>query len=162
MTSGACLTFVLYYFDPTCCFNNIVHIFLGLVVCSKSSQYKMYEELYFSLHYNELRYTEVDTGCLHPCSYYEYQIVDKQVHHIEEGFGLYIAYGTLAVTVKREVQKIRINRNKNSDSRFMITHLSQWYLTLEDLLVSSSASPSLAFGTSSNTGLLLVVTSLLA
>ena len=121
----------------------------------------MYEELYFSLTYNELRFTEDDTGCLHPCSYYEYQIVDKQVHQID-GFGLYIAYGTLAVTVKREVQKIRINRNKNSDSRFMITQLSHWYLTLEDLLVSSSASPSLAFGTSSNTGLLLVVTSLLA
>ena len=157
MTSGACLTFVLYYFDPTCCFNNIVHIFLGLVVCSKSSQYQMYEELYFSLTYNELRYTEVDTGCLHPCSYYEYQIVDKQVHQMG-GFGLHIAYGTLAVTVKREVQPpvyiFQLNK-KNYISRSMITHLSRWFLTLEDLSVSSSASPSLAFGTSSNTGLAL-------
>ena len=65
----------------------------------------MYEELYFSLNFNELRYTENKTGCLHPCSYYEYQIADKQVHHIDpDRFGLYIAYGTLAVTVKREVQ----------------------------------------------------------
>ena len=79
-------------------------IFSGFDVCSKMAQFKMYEQLYFSFNFNELRYTEVETGCLHPCSYCEYQIVDKQVHDIEEGFGLYIAYGTLAVTVKREVQ----------------------------------------------------------
>ena len=63
----------------------------------------MYKELYFSLNFNDLRYTEDETGCLHPCSYYEYEIVDKQVHETAEGIGLYIAYGTLAVTVKREV-----------------------------------------------------------
>ena len=125
-------------------------IISGVDVCSKMTQFKMYEELYFSYAYNELRFTEDETGCLHPCSYYEYEIANKQVHHLG-GFGLYISYGTLAVTVKREVQKIIINRNKNSDSRFMITHLSQWYLTLEDLSVFSLASPSLAFGTSSYT-----------
>ena len=46
---------------------------------------------------------------------------------------------------------------KNSDFRFMITHLSQWYLTLEDLSVSSLASPSSGFGISSNTGLLCML-----
>ena len=30
-------------------------------------------------------------------------LAHKQVHQIE-GFGLYVAFGTLAVTVKREVQ----------------------------------------------------------
>ena len=119
-------------------------------------QFKICEELYFNLSYNELSYTEDETGCLHPCSYNEYEIADKQVHQIE-GFGLYVAFGTLAVTVKREVQPsvyiFQLDENFIF-SRFMITHLSQWYLTLEDLLVFSLASPSLAFGIFSNSGLL--------
>ena len=82
-------------------------IISGFGVCSKMEQFKMYEELYFYLNYNELHHTEDETGCLHPCSYNEYQIADKQVHHgVKPGFGLFISYGTLAVTVKREVQKI--------------------------------------------------------
>ena len=101
------------------------------------AQFKMYEQLYFSFNFNELRYTENKTGCLHPCSYYEYEIADKQVHDIEEGsFGLFISYGTLAVTVKREVQPsvyiFQLDENFIF-SRSMITHLSQWFLTLEDL-----------------------------
>ena len=120
----------------------------------------MYEELYFNLSYNELRYTEDETGCLHPCSYNEYQVADKQEHH-GFGFGLHIVYGTLAVTVKREVQQMispeSLTEMDNLISRFMITHLSPWSLTSEDLLVFSSASPSLAFGISSKTGLFPVV-----
>ena len=65
----------------------------------------MYEDLYFSLAYNELRHTEDETGCLHPCSYNEYQVADKQEHHGIVS-GLYIAFGTLTVTVKKEVQKM--------------------------------------------------------
>ena len=103
-----CFVFVLHNLKE-----NLYPIFLehGFGVCSKTDQFKMYEQLYFSFNFNELRYTENKTGCLHPCSYYEYEIADKQVHQID-GFGLYIAYGTLAVTVKREVQKIIINRKK--------------------------------------------------
>ena len=72
-------------------------------------QFKKYEELYFYLNYNELRHTENKTGCLHPCSYNEYQIADKQVHYgVQDGVGLFISYGTLAVTVKREVQQMII------------------------------------------------------
>ena len=155
---------VLHYFKDNLDSIFLECIFSGFGVCSKMDQFKMYEELYFSLNFNELRYTEEETGCLHPCSFSEYQIADKQVHKTKEGSGLYIAYGTLAVTIKREVQPsvnmFQQDMNKIL-SRFMITHLSQWYPTLEDLLVFSLASPSLAFGTSSNTGLLLVVTSLL-
>ena len=66
----------------------------------------MYEEVYFNLSYNELRYTEDLTGCLHPCSYNEYQVADKQEHHGFVSAGLYITYGTLTVTVKKEVQKM--------------------------------------------------------
>ena len=102
---GLCLFFLLHYFkenlDPIFLEHGIIS---GFDVCSKMAQFKMYEQLYFSFNFNELRYTEDETGCLHPCSYSEYEIADKQVHGIEEGFGLYIAYGTLAVTVKREVQ----------------------------------------------------------
>ena len=79
-------------------------IISGFDVCSKMEQFKMYEELYFNLSYNELRYTEDKTGCLHPCSYNEYQVADKQEHHGIVS-GLYIAYGTLTVTVRKEVQK---------------------------------------------------------
>ena len=78
-------------------------IISGFGFCSEMEQFKICEELYFNLSYNELSYTEDETGCLHPCSYNEYEIADKQVHQIE-GFGLYVAFGTLAVTVKREVQ----------------------------------------------------------
>ena len=78
------------------------YIISGFGVCSKMEQFKTYEELYFDLAYNELRHTEDETGCLHPCTYYEYQVADKQVHQVHK-FGLYITYGTAAVTVKREV-----------------------------------------------------------
>ena len=65
----------------------------------------MYEELYLNLSIYDLHDTEDKTGCLHPCSYNEYQIAEKEVHH-GFAFGLYITYGTLAVTVKKEVQKL--------------------------------------------------------
>ena len=80
-------------------------IISGFDVCSKMEQFKMYEQLYFNLSYNELSYTEKETECLHPCTYNDYQVADKQEHHGIVS-GLYIAFGTLAVTVKKEVQKI--------------------------------------------------------
>ena len=67
------------------------------------AQFKKYESLYFKLSKKDQCFIEDTTGCLYPCSYPEYIIGDKKVYNMGT-FGLYISYGSVAVTVKKEVR----------------------------------------------------------
>ena len=65
-------------------------------------QFEKYESLYFNLSKKDQYFIEDTTGCLYPCSYPEYRVGAKKVFNLGS-FGLYISYGSLAVTVKKEV-----------------------------------------------------------
>ena len=66
-------------------------------------QFENYESLYFNLAKKDQCFIEDTTGCLYPCSYPEYIVGAKKVFNFGT-FGLYISYGSLAVTVKKEVR----------------------------------------------------------
>ena len=128
-------------------------------------QFEKYESLYFDLSKKDQSFIEDTTGCLYPCSYPEYRVGDKKVYNMGT-FGLYISYGSVAVTVKKEVRvKYRISPEGGQTNptrchkvilrRFTVTHLSHWSLTLEEPSVSSSASLSMHSGTFSRTVVLL-------
>ena len=65
-------------------------------------QFEKYEDLYFNLAKKDQCFIEDTTGCLYPCSYPEYRVADKKFYNMGT-FGLYISYGSVAVTVKKEV-----------------------------------------------------------
>ena len=50
------------------------------------------------------RFIEDFTGCLFPCTYLEYNVVEEQLLRGNHGLGIY--YGSVAVTVKTEVSKL--------------------------------------------------------
>ena len=74
----------------------------GLDLCSTMDQFEKYEILYFNLSKKDQYFIEDTTGCLYPCSYPEYRVVDEKLYNMGT-FGLYISYGSVAVTVKEEV-----------------------------------------------------------
>ena len=80
-----------------------LYFFPGLEVCSNMDQFEKYERLYFNLSKKDQFFIEDTTGCLYPCSYPEYKVGDKKVFPMG-AFGLYISYGSVAVTVKKEVR----------------------------------------------------------
>ena len=80
----------------------------------------------------------------------------KKVKNSVGMFGLYLSYGSVAVSVKKEVRWIPSIAPFGycyhySIFRYTITLLSPWSLTLGDLSASSSDSPSLDSGISSKT-----------
>ena len=75
----------------------------GQEVCSNMDQFEKYESLYFNLSKKDQYFIEDTTGCLYPCSYPEYRVGDKKVFNMGT-FGLYISYGSVTVTVKKEVR----------------------------------------------------------
>ena len=82
-------------------------------------QFENYESLYFNLSKKDQCFIEDTTGCLYPCSYPEYRIGDKKVYNMGT-FGLYISYGSVAVTVKKEVRVIApLDLNKGSDQKLL-------------------------------------------
>ena len=68
-------------------------------------QFEKYESLYFDLSKKDRYFIENTTGCLHPCSYPEYRIGDKKIYNVG-GFGFWISYGSLAITVEKEVKVV--------------------------------------------------------
>ena len=70
-------------------------------------QFEKYENLYYDLAKKDLCFIEDTTGCLYPCSYPEYRVVDKKLYNMGT-FGLYISYGSVAVTVKKEVIQMKM------------------------------------------------------
>ena len=66
-------------------------------------QFEKYESLYINLAMKDRYSIENTTGCLYPCSYPEYRIGDKRLYNNLGKSGFWIAYGSLAVTVKKEV-----------------------------------------------------------
>ena len=66
-------------------------------------QFEKYENLYFNISKKDQRFIEDTTGCLYPCSYPEYRIVTESIYN-DGMFGFFFSYGSVAVTVKREVR----------------------------------------------------------
>ena len=83
------------------------------------AQFEKYESLYFNLSKKDQCFIEDTTGCLYPCSYPEYIIGAKKVYNMGT-FGLYISYGSVAVTVKKEVRVTApLDLNKGSDQKLL-------------------------------------------
>ena len=129
-------------------------------VCSDMGQFEKYENLYINLAMKDRYSIENTTGCLYPCSYPEYRIGDKGIFNKMGGFGFWISYGSVAVTVKKEVDVVSSEKMEFLENclnfylkllRCTVTISSPWSLMLEELLVSSSVSPSLLSGISSRT-----------
>ena len=74
--------------------------------CSRLQQFEMFEIESMALAKMDRGYLERTTGCLFPCSYTEYIVKGKKPLGGLDGFGLYITYGSLSVTVRKEVMKI--------------------------------------------------------
>ena len=73
--------------------------------CSRLEQFEMFENESMTLAKMDRGYLEQTTGCLFPCSYTEYIVKGKKPLGGLDGFGLYITYGSLSVTVRKEVTK---------------------------------------------------------
>ena len=119
-------------------------------------QFGQYESLYFNLSKKDESFIENSTRCLFPCSYPEYRVADKSLYNTGT-FGLFITFGSVAVTVKEEVtSKSRGLKNPSTLCslilRFTVTLLSRWSPTLGEASVSSSVSLFMQSGTSSRTG----------
>ena len=72
-------------------------------VCSDMGQFEKYENLYINLAMKDRYSIENTTGCLYPCSYPEYKIAERRLYHNMGGSGFWISFGSLAITVKKEV-----------------------------------------------------------
>ena len=66
-------------------------------------QFEKFESLYFYLSKRDRQFVEDTTGCLYPCSYPEFRIVAEKIYNYGR-FGVFISYGSVAVTVKKEVK----------------------------------------------------------
>ena len=85
-------------------------------------QFEKYESLYFDLSKKDRYFIENTTGCLHPCSYPEYKIGDKGIYNKMGGFGFWISYGSVTVTVKKEVEDV------SSDKMEFLQNCINFYL----------------------------------
>ena len=74
--------------------------------CSRLEQFEMFENESMTLAKMDRGYLEQTTRCLFPCSYSEYIVKGKKPMSGLDGFGLYITFGSLSVTVRKEVMKI--------------------------------------------------------
>ena len=77
--------------------------FSGFEHCSHLEQYVKFENLSFSLAKNDKIFIENTTNCLYPCTYLEYRIASKELVNMPGRNGFAISYGSLAVTVRKEV-----------------------------------------------------------
>ena len=71
--------------------------------CSRLQQFETFENETKQLGLMDRGYLEQTTGCLFPCLYTEYIVKGKRPIGGLDGFGLYITYGSLSVTVRKEV-----------------------------------------------------------
>ena len=85
-------------------------------------QFEMYERLYFDLAKKDRCFIENTTRCLYPCSYPEYRIGDKKIYSKMGGFGFWISYGSVTVTVKKEVEDV------SSDKMEFLENCINFYL----------------------------------
>ena len=69
-------------------------------------QFEKYESLYFDLAKKDRCFIENTTGCLYPCSYPEYKVAERRLYHNMGGSGFWISYGSLAITVEKEVKVV--------------------------------------------------------
>ena len=74
--------------------------------CSRLQQFETFENETKQLGLMDRGYLEQTTGCLFPCSYTEYVVKGKKPISGLDGFGLYITYGSLSVTVRKEVIEV--------------------------------------------------------
>ena len=84
-------------------FSSSNYLFLGFSNCSRLEQFEKYDNTTLDLSKKDRLNIEQKTGCLYPCSYTEYIVKGKKPLGGMPGFGLYLTYGTLSVTVKKEV-----------------------------------------------------------
>ena len=81
--------------------------------CSRLQQFETFENETRQLGIMDRGYLEQTTGCLFPCSYTEYVVKGKRPLGGIDGFGLYITYGSLSVTVRKEVTKHTLKSSIN-------------------------------------------------
>ena len=86
-----------------CLFFSSNYLFLGFSNCSRLEQFEKYDNTTLDLSKKDRLNIEQKTGCLYPCSYTEHIVKGKKPLGGMPGFGLYLNYGTLSVTVKKEV-----------------------------------------------------------
>ena len=73
----------------------------GLGVCSTMDQFDNFEAISAKIVRGDKKFIKDFTGCLFPCTYLEYNVVEEQLLRGRHGLGIY--YGSVAVTVKTEV-----------------------------------------------------------
>ena len=66
-------------------------------------QFDKFENISAEIVIGDKPFLEDFTGCLFPCSYLEYRVVEEQFVRGEHGLGFY--YGSVVVTVNTEVNK---------------------------------------------------------
>ena len=100
-------------------------------------QFEKYEDLYFNLAKKDQCFIEDTTGCLYPCSYPEYRVADKKFYNMGT-FGLYISYGSVAVTVKKEVivksaalQFIELHFSRGEQKYFKMPQSYHWFIVVQ-------------------------------
>ena len=127
----------------------------GLGVCSTMDQFDKFEAISAKIVRGDKKFIKDFTGCLFPCTYLEYNVVEEQLLRGRHGLGIY--YGSVAVTVKTEVSKlITLPRlfvktlshdcKHLSYTRLSTMTSSHWFLTSEAPSASLWDSPSLLFG----------------
>ena len=72
-------------------------------------QFDKFEAISAKIVRGDKKFIKDFTGCLFPCTYLEYNVVEEQLLRGRHGLGIY--YGSVAVTVITEVFKLIIRDN---------------------------------------------------